>query len=87
MAQLEKLEKVHFLRFLKKNKILGIFMHNYYTSKYSEIQTKGEQIMSGFTWTETEQGGYFWSRICNQWRDEYRSLYAIYCNKKKRLKP
>jgi hypothetical protein len=73
-TNLEKLEMVHFMRFLKKNQILGKYMYNYHIQNSFVQLTKGQQIMSGFGWSKTKQGGTFWCKIEHQWNDEYQKF-------------
>ena len=74
-TNLEKLEMVHFMRFLKKNQILGKYMHNFNIQNSILQITKGQQIMSGFGWAKTKQGGTFWGNIERQWEDEYQNFF------------
>jgi hypothetical protein len=78
MTQLEKLEMAHFMRFLKKERILYKFINACHTQNRI-VLLGGCEIMCGFKWSETKQGSKFWDNIEHQWSIEYHTFKKAHC--------
>ena len=77
--------KEKFLRFLKEEGAYSEWVYNirkqhpttdfmFWKVKLKEIFSEedkcAECIMYAFSWVNTRQGGYFWSKLNNKWKDK-----------------